>query len=104
MKFRSKAAEVEAVQWTGDNNDEVLDWMGEQYADRTDLRPQYRALWCEKADRWVNIEPGDWIIREPDGDGFYPCKPDIFASRWEPVDQYNPNSPLIAREQQDEVP
>ena len=26
------------------------------------------------------IVDGDWIIPEPDGSGFYPCKPDIFES------------------------
>jgi hypothetical protein len=32
---------------------------------------------------------GDWIIREPhptDDRRFYPCKPDIFAATYEPVD------------------
>lgn len=31
------------------------------------------------------ISFGDWIIREPNGNGFYPCKPDIFAKRYEPI-------------------
>ena len=26
----------------------------------------------------VLLEIGDWIIPEPDGEHFYPCKPDIF--------------------------
>lgn len=30
--------------------------------------------------------PGDWIIAEPDGRGYYPCKPDIFAATYEPVE------------------
>lgn len=29
------------------------------------------------------IDPGDYIITEPDGAGFYPCKPEIFQKRWE---------------------
>lgn len=33
----------------------------------------------------VYLEPGDWIIAEPDGRGFYPCKPDIFAATYEVV-------------------
>jgi hypothetical protein len=28
---------------------------------------------------------GDWIIAEPDGEHFYPCKPDIFAETYEAV-------------------
>jgi len=34
------------------------------------------------------IEPGDWIILEnPPGDGTraYPCKPDVFSRKYEPV-------------------
>lgn len=33
----------------------------------------------------VNIEIGDWIIPEPDGEHFYPCKPDIFRATYEEV-------------------
>ena len=33
----------------------------------------------------VNLEVGDWIIPEPDGEHFYPVKPDIFKDTYEPV-------------------
>jgi len=33
----------------------------------------------------VNLEIGDWVIPEPDGKHFYPCKPDIFADTYERV-------------------
>ena len=33
------------------------------------------------------IVDGDWIIPEPDGRGFYPCKPDIFEKTFDPVDE-----------------
>ena len=33
----------------------------------------------------VNLEVGDWIIPEPDGEHFYPCKPEIFAATYEAV-------------------
>jgi hypothetical protein len=34
----------------------------------------------------VHIEPGDYIIKEPAGDGYYPCKPDIFEKEYELVE------------------
>lgn len=34
----------------------------------------------------VMLEPGDWIIPEPDGEHFYPCKDSIFQATYEPVD------------------
>lgn len=35
--------------------------------------------------QYVAIEVGDWIIPEPDGEHYYPCKPDIFAVTYEEV-------------------
>ncbi len=34
----------------------------------------------------VIIENGDWIIPEPNGVNFYPCKDEIFVATYEPVD------------------
>lgn len=34
----------------------------------------------------VKLEVGDWIIPEPDGEHFYPCKPDIFENTYEKVE------------------
>jgi hypothetical protein len=33
----------------------------------------------------VNLEVGDWVIPEPNGINFYPCKPDIFEKTYEEV-------------------
>lgn len=33
----------------------------------------------------VNLAVGDWVIPEPDGVHYYPCKPDIFAETYEAV-------------------
>ena len=33
----------------------------------------------------TTVVNGDWIIREPDGQHYYPCKPDIFEATYEPV-------------------
>ena len=35
----------------------------------------------------VAIKEGDWVLPEPDGIHFYPCKPDIFENTYEPVEQ-----------------
>lgn len=34
----------------------------------------------------VILEIGDWVIPEPDGIHFYPCKPDIFKATYEPAE------------------
>jgi hypothetical protein len=33
----------------------------------------------------VNLEIGDYVIPEPDGEHYYPCKPDIFEKTYEKV-------------------
>ena len=33
------------------------------------------------------VVDGDWIMAEPDGRGYYPIKPDIFANRYERVNE-----------------
>lgn len=33
----------------------------------------------------VFLEIGDWVIPEPDGKHFYPCKADIFEANYEAV-------------------
>ena len=35
----------------------------------------------------VNLEIGDWIIPEPDGIHFYPCKDSIFQATYEEVEE-----------------
>lgn len=35
--------------------------------------------------RKITLKPGDWVIREPDGVHWYPCKADIFATTYEPI-------------------
>lgn len=32
------------------------------------------------------LAPGDWVIMEPDGIHFYPCKPDVFQAVYEPCE------------------
>ena len=33
----------------------------------------------------IDLEVGDWIIPEPDGEHFYPVKDDIFNNTYEPL-------------------
>jgi hypothetical protein len=34
----------------------------------------------------VNLEDGDWVKPEPDGEHYYPIKPDIFEATYESVE------------------
>jgi hypothetical protein len=89
--FRKKPVEIQAMQWTGENLDEVLGFTGDRKfavlaeIDRTLCGdPACTAELFVAANRvWMAIETGEWILR--DAKGFYPCKPDIFAATYEEV-------------------
>lgn len=82
MKYRKKPVIIEAEQYrTGDQfprgvcNDACLDgnWRS----------PHVHTIHGNQS---VLLEDGDWVIPEPDGVHFYPCKPDIFEATYEPVE------------------
>jgi hypothetical protein len=86
QKFRKKPVEIEAVQFTRSNCDEIKAFTNETA----------HSLWIEKRINGVAtcIIPtlegqhiateGDWIIKGIKGE-FYPCKPDIFEQTYEAV-------------------
>jgi hypothetical protein len=112
-KFRSKAVTIEAVQWWK-NGDHPLDHVGEivkaawgpDYerlegelvrffrhpafpgaSTCEDCSKTYHAHgYLDTAQGGHKVCPGDWIIPESHSAGkFYPCKPDVFESRYEAV-------------------
>lgn len=85
MKYRKKPVEVEAIQWTGGNIQQIWDWGGVSgIYGPTEENPDQLILTT------IHGEPatariGDWVIAEPVPGRFYPCKPDVFAVTYEPV-------------------
>lgn len=83
-KFRKKPVVIDAVQYTGKNVDEILDFA------------RAHAQWQYPHDRMVlstlenlqgeffEVSKGDWVIKGVKGE-FYPCKPDIFEQTYEPA-------------------
>lgn len=76
MKFRKKPVVIEAVQYTARGPDPT----GVFHRPEDDA-PYVVTVHGQRC----YIEPGDWILPEPDGVHFYPCKPDIFAATYEEV-------------------
>ena len=70
-KYRKKPVVIEAIQFTGDNCEEIKEF-GAYIVIKT-LEGKMIAL------------PGDWIIKGVKGE-FYPCKPDIFEKTYELVE------------------
>ncbi|MEO3922683.1 hypothetical protein ABGB07_02190 [Micromonosporaceae bacterium B7E4] len=94
--FRKKPVEVQAIQWTGDNTTEVIDWVlatGDRSArwheathgfggTNKDLPPSPEFIAIDTLEGTMRAVVGDWIIRGVQGE-HYPCKPDIFAATYE---------------------
>lgn len=85
MKYRKKPVVVEAVQWTGDNYDEICNFIGKKvrvikYTD--DEKPVNLIIETLEGDHLASID--DYIIKGVHGE-FYPCKPDIFKETYEEV-------------------
>jgi hypothetical protein len=74
--FRRKPTLITAEQYTGSAPDPAGVFR------RSDDR---RPFVSTAHGQWVYLEPGDWVVPEPDGRGHYPVKPDIFAATYEPV-------------------
>jgi hypothetical protein len=85
-KFRKKPVVIEAVQWTGKNHQQVLDFTED---DLEIFKPHNsRAFLIPTSEGEMRAEVGDWIIKEPFPTGnrrYYPCKPDIFEKTYEPA-------------------
>ncbi len=77
MRFKSKVVEIDAVQYTGKNQNEIADFYpGAAGAFGSD------AIFIETLEGTMQASPGDWIIKGTEGE-FYPCKPSVFERKYE---------------------
>lgn len=83
-KFRKKPVVVDAVQFNGSNTVAMSRFM-DVPLDNTRIVPFARKLIIKTLEGDMTASEGDWIIKGVQGE-FYPCKPDIFADTYEPVD------------------
>lgn len=90
MRYRKRPVVIEAIQYTGRNRDEILDFIGDAfdsyrqrgYEQSTGNREHI--LFIKTLEGVMEASVGDFIIRGIDGE-FYPCKPDIFKKTYEIV-------------------
>ena len=84
MKCRKKPVVIEAVQWSGNNLNEILNFM-------KDKQPNYyeddeqKLLTIQTLEGNMIASDGDYIIKGVKGE-FYPCKSDIFEQTYEVVE------------------
>jgi hypothetical protein len=102
-RYRTKAFEIEAVQFTGENWKEVQDFCGTHpvgYND-TDVLPTFdhaenwwtqdssetdiiAVVWDYIHETWVGVRKWDYIIKGMLHE-FYPCTPRVFNTKYEEI-------------------
>lgn len=95
MKFRKRPIVIEAILWNGNNLRDVIEFTNGPPNLRTQharMRwDDYESLVQDSGLRIYTLEGamlanvGDMIVRGVQGE-LYPCKPDIFAATYDPVD------------------
>lgn len=89
MKYKTKPVEIEAIQWTGLNLEEIKAFVGESLIyDIIDTAWEagkgipHVLMKIKTLEGDMIASEGDYIIKGLRGE-FYPCKPDIFEKKYE---------------------
>jgi hypothetical protein len=85
-KFRKKPVVIDAVQWWGNNFEEISAFFGEKEHTLRLVCAVDKILEIETLEGVMTARFKDWIIKGVAGE-FYPCKPDIFKETYEPIEQ-----------------
>jgi hypothetical protein len=80
VKYATRELTVEAVQWTGDNTEQVRAFAGDRF-----LFADGGRVWVRLSHGPWELCPRDWVTREPDGPGLWVHSEGAFASLWEPA-------------------
>lgn len=85
-KYRKKPVVITAIQWTGNNFDEVY----KTFSDIADIKSHFRngSIIIPTLEGNMTAIPSDYIIRGIKGE-FYPCKEDVFNKTYELVEEEN---------------
>lgn len=88
-KFRKKPVVVEAIQYTGHNDEKLRQWsfgkvLGSPVCEPTDNNPTGRYVQVKTLEGTMIGIVGDWIIKGV-SEEFYPCKNDIFIQTYDAI-------------------
>ena len=82
-KFKKKPIVIEAMQFDVGSTGNI-----ERFCPKARVKVDYKGaafLSIETLEGVMRADLNDWIIKGVKGE-FYPCKPDIFAATYEPVE------------------
>ena len=81
--YRKRPIQVDAVQWTGSNLDEIRDLTEGSHQVSKDSASSF--LFVNTLEGAMRCAIGDWLIRDDHGN-FYPCWDKGFQATYEAVD------------------
>jgi hypothetical protein len=84
-RYRKRPLVVDAIQFTGHNIAEIAELLDWSYEDGSEASDSCDTLVVETLEGDMTANVGDWIVKGVAGEG-YPCRADIFAAIYEPVD------------------
>jgi hypothetical protein len=87
QKWRKKPVVIEAVQWSGNNQSEILEFC-KDFA-RIDIGNKLEIITLQGI---MNASVNDYIIKGVNGE-FYPFKPDIFLKTYESAEAFRQQPP-----------
>lgn len=80
VRAKKRPVEVLAIQWTGENYAECARFTAGAFADDEEHNQR---LYVYRSRMRAHIQPGTWLVQEPDGSGFYPVTADNFDATYE---------------------
>ena len=89
MRFRSKPVEIEAIQFTGNNGEEVTEFAESNFYVLDEEAPEdpeaTAAVFDKIHSTWILVYDTNWIIRGTKGE-YYPCDAEVFYQKYELID------------------
>lgn len=82
-KFRTKPKEIEAEQFFRPVTSLIITQTGVCQCEKGSKRGHLHTM---HGGQTVDLENGDWIVPEHDGEHFYPIKDEIFKEKYELID------------------
>ena len=82
-KYRKKPVVVEAIQWNGENTEEVYQF-AKPFVSYQTINATIPQMAIDTLEGKMVVSQFDYVIKGIQGE-FYPCKPDIFEATYEKI-------------------
>lgn len=80
--YRTKPCEIFAIQWTGDNPQEIREFCGKDKVSVVKYMDGHVVCTIDTLEGIMRADVGDYIIKGMLGE-FYPCNPEAFKKKYE---------------------